>query len=186
LTGKVLVKRLIFRINSMVAWLHVSPNPSGMNIQSFFIYVLVSLTKPSPELLVDLGKTQTGIASYYAAKFEGRKTYFGEVFNNKEMTAAHPSLPYNTLIEVTNLANNKKVTVRINDRGPHAKSRVLDLSRSAAREIGMVASGVAKVIVKVIGRDGLVMMNYPKTPVPSPQPQVAEVGKVVKEEGFLY
>ncbi len=157
-----------------------------MNIQSFFIYLLVSLAKPSPELLADLGKTQTGIASYYAAKFDGSKTYFGEVFDSQEMTAAHPSLPYNTLIEVTNLANNKKVTVRINDRGPHSKSRVLDISRSAAREIGMVASGVAKVIVKVIGRDGLVMLAYSKKPAPTIQPQGAMPNKLVEEEGFLY
>jgi len=160
-----------------------------MNIQSFFIYLLVSLTKPSSDLMADLGKTQTGIASYYAAKFDGNKTYFGEVFNNREMTAAHPSLPYNTLIEVTNLANNKKVTVRINDRGPYAKSRVLDLSRSAAHEIGMVASGVAKVIVKVIGRDGLVLLASQKTPTPVSQPQQPqEVGtdKPTEGAGFLY
>ncbi|MPR33178.1 septal ring lytic transglycosylase RlpA family protein [Salmonirosea aquatica] len=157
-----------------------------MNIQSFFIYLLVSFAKPSPDLLADLGKTQTGIASYYAAKFDGNKTYFGEIFDNQEMTAAHPSLPYNTLIEVTNLANNKKVTVRINDRGPHSKSRVLDLSRSAAREIGMVATGVAKVIVKVIGRDGLILLASQKKPVPADVPQVAEQSKPVEEEGFLY
>lgn len=157
-----------------------------MNIQSFFVYLLVSLTNPSPDLMTELGKTQTGLASYYAAKFEGRKTYFGEVFDNKEMTAAHPTLPYNTLIEVTNTANNKKVTVRINDRGPHAKSRVLDLSRSAAREIGMVASGVAKVIVKVIGRDGLILLTSQKKPVPASQPLEVVPDKPIEEAGFLY
>lgn len=157
-----------------------------MNIQSFFIYLLVSLTKPSSDLMADFGKTQTGIASYYAAQFDGNTTYFGEVFDNQEMTAAHPSLPYNTLLEVTNLANNKKVTVRVNDRGPHAKSRVLDLSRSAAREIGMVASGVAKVIVKVIGRDGLVMLSSPKKDVLATQPQKKGPDKPTEEAGFLY
>ncbi len=157
-----------------------------MNIQSFFVYLLVSLTNPSPELMTELGKTQTGLASYYAAKFEGRKTYFGEIFDNQEMTAAHPTLPYNTLIEVTNTANNKKVMVRINDRGPHAKSRVLDLSRSAAREIGMVASGVAKVIVKVIGRDGLILLASQKKPVPASQPLEVVPDKPIEEAGFLY
>ena len=136
--------------------------------------------------MADLGKTQTGIASYYASRFDGNKTYFGEVFDNQEMTAAHPSLPYNTLIEVTNLANNKKVTVRVNDRGPHAKSRVLDLSRSAAREIGMVASGVAKVIVKVIGRDGLILLTSQKKPIKAILPQQELPGKPIEEAGFLY
>jgi rare lipoprotein A len=157
-----------------------------MNLQSFFVYLLVSLTNPSPELMTELGKTQIGLASYYAAKFEGRKTYFGEIFDNQEMTAAHPTLPYNTLIEVTNTANNKKVMVRINDRGPHAKSRVLDLSRSAAREIGMVASGVAKVIVKVIGRDGLILLASQKKPVPISQPLETVPDKPTEEAGFLY
>ncbi len=128
-----------------------------MSIQTFFLLLVVSLSKPSSKAIENLGKTQTGIASYYASSFNGRPTYFGEVFDNKEMTAAHPYLPHNTLIEVTNLANNKKVTVRVNDRGPHTKKRVIDLSKSAAREIGMVASGVAKVLVKVIGVDGLII-----------------------------
>lgn len=137
-------------------------------------------------MMASFEKTQTGLASYYAAKFDGRKTYFGEIFDNQEMTAAHPTLPYNTLIEVTNTANDKKVMVRINDRGPHTKNRVLDLSRSAAREIGMVATGVANVIVKVVGRDGLLLHASPKKTIPArPLSQVATT-KPVQEEGFLH
>jgi rare lipoprotein A len=136
-----------------------------MSIQSFFIFLMVSLSKPSATFIKDhLGNTQIGQASYYSSKFNGKATYFGEKFSNMEMTAAHPSLPYNTILEVTNLANNKKVMVRVNDRGPHAKSRVVDLSKSAAHELGMVASGVAKVIVKVIGIDGMV---FPVSPNPT-------------------
>lgn len=127
-----------------------------MSIQTFFLLLVVSLSKPSSKAVEHLGKTQMGIASYYSSKFNGRPTYFGEIFNNQEMTAAHPTLPYNTLVEVTNVANNKKVTVRVNDRGPHTKNRLIDLSKSAARELGLVASGVGKVIVRVIGVDGLV------------------------------
>lgn len=136
-----------------------------MSIQSFLIFLMISLSKPSiSEVKEYLEKPQIGIASYYAPKFNGRKTYFGEVFSNQEFTAAHPTLPYNTILEVTNLANNKKVTVRVTDRGPHAKSRVIDLSKSAAKEIGMIASGVAKVAVKVIGVDGLVMLEPLENP----------------------
>ncbi|TDB61406.1 septal ring lytic transglycosylase RlpA family protein [Arundinibacter roseus] len=130
-----------------------------MSIQAFFIFLIANFSSPSVSIIKEhLGKTQTGMASYYASKFNGRKTYFGEIFNNQELTAAHPSLPHNTLIEVTNLSNNKKVTVRVNDRGPHTRNRVIDLSKSAARELGMVASGVAKVIVRVVGVDGLMLL----------------------------
>lgn len=132
-----------------------------MNIPTFFLFLMVGLSKPSPETFAYLGKTQTGIASYYSASSDGHPTYFGEIFDNQILTAAHPTLPHNTIIEVTNLANNKKVTVRINDRGPHTAKRMLDLSKSAARELGMVASGVAKVLVKVIGMDGFLIHSTP-------------------------
>lgn len=154
-----------------------------MSFQPFLIFLMVSMAKPSPEALTSyLGQTEQGVASYYAAKFEGRDTYFGEKFDNDEMTAAHPSLPYNTLIEVTNLANNKKVTVRINDRGPHAGRRVLDLSKTAARQIGMIASGLARVAVKVIGQDGLVMASKKFTPSLLPLPEKNSALQSLPEE----
>ncbi len=160
-----------------------------MNLQAFYIFLMVSLSDPSPEMQEHMGKIETGMASYYAPKFNGRQTSFGELFSNKEFTAAHPTLPYNTLIEVTNLKNNRKVNVRITDRGPFSKRRVIDLSKSAAREIGMVQSGIAKVQLKVIGADGLVM-NLPKRrlfrknlPVDY---QVRETLVAEEDEGFLY
>ncbi len=159
-----------------------------MSFQPFLIFLMVSMTKPSPEALTSyLNKTEHGVASYYAAKFEGRDTYFGEKFDNNEMTAAHPSLPYNTLIEVTNLANNKKVTVRINDRGPYAGRRVLDLSKTAARQIDMIASGLARVAVKVIGQNGLIMASKKFTPSQLPLPEIKQAPESEpEEEGFLY
>ncbi len=145
---------------------------------------MVSMAKPTPDALTSyLGQTEKGVASYYAAKFEGRTTYFGETFDNGEMTAAHPSLPYNTLIEVTNLSNNKKVTVRVTDRGPFSGRRVIDLSKSAARRIGMIASGLARVAVKVIGQDGLIMASKKFTPSQLP---LSDDEPEPEEEGFLY
>jgi rare lipoprotein A len=95
------------------------------------------------------GTRQTGEASYYADKFHGRKTANGETFDMNAMTAAHHSLPFGTLIKVTNTYNNKSVQVRINDRGPFVKGRILDVSYAAAKELDMIRSGVADVILEV-------------------------------------
>ena len=96
---------------------------------------------------------QSGMASYDADKFNGRRTANGERFDNTAMTAAHPSLPFGTLIEVTNMRNGKKVVVRVNDRGPYTHARVLDLSRNAARQLGMHNTGTAKVKVAVLDKN---------------------------------
>lgn len=88
---------------------------------------------------------QTGKASYYADKFDGRKTANGEIFSQKKLTAAHRTLPFGTMVIVKNLANGKTVTVRINDRGPFAENRIIDLSRAAANAIDMVKQGVVSV-----------------------------------------
>ena len=92
--------------------------------------------------------TETGKASYYADKFVGRKTASGQVFRQNKRTAAHPSLPFGTKVTVENKSNGKKVRVRINDRGPFVAGRIIDLSKKAARKIGMVQQGVAPVTLK--------------------------------------
>ena len=91
-----------------------------------------------------------GESSYYADKFHGRKTANGEIFDMYKKTAAHKTLPFNTLLEVTNLENNHSVVVRVNDRGPFVGNRILDLSYGAAREIDMISSGVVKVRIKIL------------------------------------
>lgn len=93
---------------------------------------------------------ETGIASWYGDPYHGRPTASGEIFDKEQFTAAHPSLPFQTWVEVTDLDNGKKVTVRIIDRGPFVKGRIIDLSLAAAREIGMVGPGTARVKLKVI------------------------------------
>jgi rare lipoprotein A len=90
------------------------------------------------------GYSDEGMISYYAEKFHGRKTASGEIFDKHGLTAAHRSLPFGTKVEVTNLANGKSVTVEINDRGPYAESRILDLSPAAARKLGMMGAGTVK------------------------------------------
>jgi len=91
-----------------------------------------------------------GIASYYADEFNGRNTANGEVFNMHDLTAAHKTLPFNTRLKVRNLDNGKEVIVRINDRGPFVSGRVIDLSLEAARQIDLVSSGTARVVLEVI------------------------------------
>ncbi|MBX9891114.1 MAG: septal ring lytic transglycosylase RlpA family protein [Chitinophagaceae bacterium] len=101
-------------------------------------------------LLTSCGRyvTKTGKASYYGNEYDGRKTANGEVFRQSKLTAAHKKLPFGTQVRVTNLSNGKTVDVRINDRGPFVAGRIIDLSRSAAEEIGMVRQGVAKVKIR--------------------------------------
>jgi rare lipoprotein A len=88
---------------------------------------------------------ELGVASYYAQQYNGKKTASGEPYNMHEMTAAHRRLPFGTRVRVTNLNNNSSVVVRINDRGPFVRGRVIDVSLAAARKLEMVRSGVAKV-----------------------------------------
>ncbi|HMZ46347.1 MAG TPA: septal ring lytic transglycosylase RlpA family protein [Chitinophagaceae bacterium] len=92
--------------------------------------------------------TKTGKASFYSDKYKGKKTANGETYKPNEFTAAHKKLPFGTKVKVTNLNNNKTVTVRINDRGPFVAGRIIDLSRVAASEIGMINNGVVKVKIK--------------------------------------
>ena len=93
---------------------------------------------------------QTGMASYYAHEFHGRKTASGERYNMNDLTAAHRTLPFNTRVKVTNLSNKKTVIVRINDRGPFKKGRVIDLSLAAAKKIDLIGPGSAKVRIEVV------------------------------------
>jgi rare lipoprotein A len=94
--------------------------------------------------------TQSGIATYYADKFHGKRTAFGEKYDKFEYTAAHLTLPLNTMVKVTCIDNEKSVIVRINDRGPHGANRIIDLSRAAAKEIDLIRKGIAKVKIEVL------------------------------------
>ena len=96
------------------------------------------------------GNVFYGEASYYAEKFHGRTTANGEIFDMYKISAAHKTLPFNTILQVTNLENQKSIVVRINDRGPYKKGRILDLSYRAAQEIDLVSSGVVRVKVKIV------------------------------------
>ena len=91
-----------------------------------------------------------GVASWYGGKFHGRTTASGEPYDMHAMTAAHPSLPFGTKVRVTNLENGRSVVLKINDRGPFAKRRIIDVSRHAAEHLGFLGSGLARVRIEVI------------------------------------
>ncbi|MGE0770215.1 MAG: septal ring lytic transglycosylase RlpA family protein [Cyclobacteriaceae bacterium] len=95
-------------------------------------------------------QVQTGKASFYADKFEGRPTASGEKYKHNKLTAAHKTLPFGTKVKVTNTANNESVEVVINDRGPYVDGRIIDLSRSAAEKLGFINQGLADVKVEVV------------------------------------
>jgi len=91
-----------------------------------------------------------GVASWYGVKFHGRTTASGEPYDMTAMTAAHPSLPFGTKVRVTNLENGRSAVLRINDRGPFAKRRIIDVSRHAAEHLGFLKAGLARVRVEAI------------------------------------
>jgi rare lipoprotein A len=99
------------------------------------------------------GSIQEGKASYYGRRFQGRPTASGEIYEETQLTAAHRTLAFGTMVRVTNLANGKKVVVRINDRGPFVAGRIIDLSWRAAGELDMIVQGVAEARVEVLGTE---------------------------------
>jgi len=127
------------------------PANGRLAVFALFLFLLHGCTghtgyKSHPEVAV---YKETGIASYYARKFQNRKTASGERFDNNSMTAAHRTLPFGTKVIVKNLNNGRSVRVRINDRGPFVKERIIDLTRVAFSKIANLDEGLAKVEITV-------------------------------------
>ncbi|MEX2302281.1 MAG: septal ring lytic transglycosylase RlpA family protein [Bryobacterales bacterium] len=112
---------------------------------------LVTLPPPTP---ARLGNGEEGMASWYGHPYHGRRTSNGEIYDMDLLTAAHLSLPFDTWVRVTNLENGRWIDVRINDRGPFVKNRIIDLSRAAAQSIRMIGPGTTRVQVEVVGVPG--------------------------------
>lgn len=107
-------------------------------------------TEPAEAPVITQSGATVGTASWYGPKFHGRRTANGERFNMNAMTAAHPDLPFNTRVRVTNLANGRRAIVRINDRGPFKGGRIIDLSRAAARKLDFEHDGLTKVRLEIL------------------------------------
>jgi rare lipoprotein A len=130
-------------------------------------------------------ETDKGTASYYANTFQGKKTASGEKYDKNKYTAAHRTLAFGTKLKVTNLSNNKTVIVMVNDRGPYAKQRLIDLSYVAAKEIGMINQGIAQVSIEVI------TVENPPTKITKKLPQQSsgfynkELHPITRPHGYL-
>ena len=120
------------------------------------------------------GYREKGIASWYGRDFHGLSTSSGETYDMHGLTAAHTTLPIPTWVEVTNLSNGKKVTVKVNDRGPFVANRLIDLSYAAALELGMIRTGTARVEVRALGGAPAPSVAGASTPVDAAPPRAAE------------
>jgi rare lipoprotein A len=123
---------------------------SHSKIPILFLVLVLSLSFCARRKYFPPPKVQTGLASWYGPKFHGRTTSSAEIYNMYDLTAAHPTLPFETKVMVTNMNNGKSVIVRINDRGPFIRGRIIDLSYAAARMLDMVGEGVVPVKIEVI------------------------------------
>ncbi len=122
------------------------------------VFTLASCVSPRPTIGSghpdrSIDAVQTGMASWYGGKFHGRQTASGEAYDMWRMTAAHKTLPFGTIVRVTHSGNGKSVILRINDRGPFVKGRIIDVSRAAAVKLDLFGEGVAKVRLEVLSPD---------------------------------
>lgn len=132
--------------------------------------------------VVGVGETATGVASWYGPGFHGKTTSNGEAYNQNAFTAAHKTLPMNTIVSVTNLDNGRKTTVRINDRGPFVDNRIIDLSKAAATRLDMLQTGTAPVKLEVVGFDS---SNQSTSNASSPNlPNANALAEASVSEGF--
>ncbi len=132
--------------------------------------LLLASLNPCSAIAQDI-YVQTGQASYYADKFEGRRTANGEKYRHSKLTAAHLTLPFGTKVKVTNLANKKSVVVRVNDRGPFVEGRVIDLSKSAAELLDFIYDGLTDVKIEIVK----VVVDQGGTAGKPPQPETHAV-----------
>jgi rare lipoprotein A len=120
---------------------------SGMpQYRSFVLALVATAVLAAPAWAVN----QRGVASWYGPRFHGRRAASGEVFNEHELTAAHRTLPFGTVVRVTNLENGRSVVVRINDRGPYVKGTILDLSHAAAQRLDIIRQGRARIALSIL------------------------------------
>ena len=140
------------------------PGPTGTPYRAYIVgqpYQIGGRTYTPRE---DFDYDRTGVASWYGEDFHGRRTANGETYDMNALTAAHTTLPMPTIVRVTNTENGRSVDVRINDRGPFAEDRIIDMSRAGARELGFERNGLARVRVAVLREASLRLKQAAETP----------------------
>lgn len=131
----------------------VTETCNDMKYKAYYLLILILFT-----YVLGVFAQKMGTASFYGKRLHGRHTYSGEKLDNASFTAAHKTLPFGTLVRVTNLKNNKSVVVKINDRGHFKRGRVIDLTYAAAKEIDMLRDGVANVQLDVLPSDSIMVV----------------------------
>lgn len=122
--------------------------------------VPIAPAAPHPAAVPQIGDEETGIASWYGHPYHGRRASNGEIYDMEKLTAAHRTLPFGAMVRVRNLDNDRTVEVRITDRGPFIEGRIIDLSRAAARDIGMLGPGTAKVRLRIVALPAVLPEGY--------------------------
>jgi rare lipoprotein A len=131
--------------------------PIVLTIKTLLFLLVFSTVLYAQEVII--GQTFKGKCSYYGQEFIGRKTSNGEVLRGDSFTCAHRTLPFGTMLEVENPVTKKWVVVRVNDRGPFSKNRVIDLSFAAAKQLGMMQAGIFNVTAMIVGKNGEVVFR---------------------------
>ncbi|MCU0445160.1 MAG: septal ring lytic transglycosylase RlpA family protein [Microscillaceae bacterium] len=117
---------------------------------AFLVFISATDVFSQNPVKIGVGYKQKGIISYYTERFSNRETASGEKFDNNDLVGSHPKLPFNSKVKITNLGNSKTVVIRVNDRGPYAYGRIMDISLAAAKKIDLIATGTAKVELEVL------------------------------------
>lgn len=136
-------------------------------MREWVLYLIAAVTLVAAALVYQVAGPyyQTGIASWYGPGFNGRHTANGEIYNMNGISAAHKTLPFGTIVQVVDLQTGRSVVVRINDRGPYVKGRIIDLSKGAAEALGIIGKGIAEV--------GLRILRWPQGHSPFPETAAA-------------
>ena len=142
-----IAKTLFLQETPMTSFKQISLQVDNVRMKRLALFLITFLL-----MIMNAYTDQWGLASWYGGDFHGKKTANGEIFNTNAYTAAHRTLPFNTVVKVTNLYNLKTTMVRINDRGPFRKGRVIDLSKAAAADLDMLDSGVIPVRIEIVER----------------------------------
>ncbi len=142
------------------------------SVLSFFFMTSVSL----------FAQEEYGLASYYGDEFHGRETAYGETYDKTKFTCAHKKHPKGTMLKVTRIDNNKSVIVRVNDKGPFVKGRIIDLSKAAAQKIGLLDTGLAEVKIQVLGKKAAYTESESKTTTSKPKKEPNPKAKIVEEK----
>ncbi len=126
----------------------IAPGTAGLGLLVAFLLTGCASTRAPSKAPTNAALPAAGVASYYSKAFDGRRTASGERYDIHQLTAAHRTLPFGARVRVTNLTNLRSVVVRINDRGPFARGRIIDVSLEAARRLQMTAAGTVQVRIE--------------------------------------